>query len=127
MTILYFNKKTKKLFLVAKKENNLGEDFISFKVNDSFKYQKSVFVAKKEVQVDITLEDMDIESYRIEQIKAKTEEIITSKYTIIWQLNHPRGVEEYIEAYAWIDSIRAISNKAEEDGLNVDEIDWSIK
>ena len=76
---------------------------------------------------EIVEQKLKQEAYRIKQIKAKANEIITSKYSIIWQLNHPRGVEEYKEAYAWIDSIRDISNKAEKDGLNVDEIDWSIK
>ncbi|WP_151950359.1 hypothetical protein [Aliarcobacter butzleri] len=76
---------------------------------------------------EIAEQKLKQEAYRIEQIKAKANEIITSKYSIIWQLNHPRGVEEYKEAYAWIDAIRDISNKAEKDGLNIDQIDWSIK
>ncbi|MCT7596436.1 hypothetical protein [Aliarcobacter butzleri] len=76
---------------------------------------------------EIVKQKEEQEAYRIKQIKAKANEIITSKYSIIWQLNHPRGVEEYKEAYAYIDAIRDISNKAEKDGLNVDEIDWSIK
>ncbi|MCG3662509.1 hypothetical protein L5F37_03755 [Aliarcobacter butzleri] len=126
MRILYFNKKTKLLHLVAKTEVFLGEDFVSFKVDDDFNYRKEITIEDKKVLVDITLDDMDINAYRIEQIKAKANEIITSKYSIIWQLNHPRGVEEYKEAYAYIDAIRNISNKAEEDGLNVDEIDWKV-
>lgn len=127
MKILYFNKTTKQLHLVAKKKTVLSEDFVSFKVDDDFNYRKEITIEDKKVLVDITLDDMDLEAYRIEQIKANANEIIISKYSIIWQLNHPRGVEEYKEAYAWIDAIRDISNKAEKDGLNIDEIDWSIK
>ena len=124
MRILYFNKKTKQLHLVAKEKTDLGDDFVSFNVEDNFKWTK---LNSEDIEEDITLDDMDLEAYRIEQIKAKANEIIISKYSIIWQLNHPRGIEEYKEAYAYIDAIRDISNKAEKDGLNVDEIDWSIK
>ncbi|MFW2597741.1 hypothetical protein ACN9JZ_03375 [Aliarcobacter butzleri] len=68
----------------------------------------------------------DKSNTNILKIKAEAEKIITSKYSIIWQLNHPRGLPEYKEVYDYIDAIRDISNKAEEDGLNVDEIDWKV-
>ena len=61
---------------------------------------------------------------RIQAIKAKASELITSKYSIVWQLNHPRTDERYINEYAWIDNIRAISNQAEANGTNLEDIQW---
>jgi hypothetical protein len=59
-------------------------------------------------------------------IKAKTSEIITSKYSIVWQLNHPRVDIAYTKDYEWIDNIREISNKAELNGTALENIDWGI-
>lgn len=61
---------------------------------------------------------------RIQAIKSKTSELITSKYSIVWQLNHPRTDSTYDNDYAWIDSIRAISNIAEANGTKVEDIQW---
>ena len=72
---------------------------------------------------EIVKQKEEQEAYRIKQIKAKAHEIITSKYSIIWQLNNPRGVEEYKEAYVWIDSIRSLSNEAEANNLTLEEFD----
>lgn len=49
---------------------------------------------------------------------------ISDKYSIIWQLNHPRTDSTYDNDYAWIDSIRAISNIAEANGTNVGDVQW---
>ncbi|WP_418186725.1 hypothetical protein [Aliarcobacter lanthieri] len=126
MKYLHFNKETKRLELVGKTKSEESEYQI-FEVEDNFKWTKKVITDGKSIQMDITLDDFDIEAYRIKQIKAKAEEIITSKYSIIWQLNHPRGLEENKEAYVYIDKIRRISNEAEEQGLNLDEIDWELE
>lgn len=66
----------------------------------------------------------ELNEQRIQAIKAKASELITSKYSIVWQLNHPRTDTRYIDEYAWIDNIRAISNQAEADGTNVEDIQW---
>lgn len=66
----------------------------------------------------------ELNKQRIQMIKSKASELITSKYSIAWQLNHPRTDTRYIDDYAWIDNIRAISNTAEADGTNVEDIQW---
>lgn len=69
-------------------------------------------------------EDIDIE--RINKIKQKAGEIIKSKYSIEWQLNHPRLDASYSEQYKWIDNIRKLSNEAETNGIALENIDWNI-
>lgn len=66
------------------------------------------------------------EKQRILSIKAEAGRIIESRYSIIWQLNHPRMDIAYASEYAWIDSIRAISNEAEINGTALEYIDWGI-
>lgn len=66
------------------------------------------------------------ENDRISLIKAKAGELILANYSIIWQLNHQRGVEAYSEDYDWIDKIREISNEAEANGTVFEDIDWGI-
>ena len=66
------------------------------------------------------------EEFRISQIKAKASELITTKYSIIWQLNHPRTDVTYASDYAYIDSIRDISNEAEANGTALEDIDWGV-
>lgn len=61
---------------------------------------------------------------RINSIKVKAGEIIKSKYSIEWQLNHPRLDTTYATEYAWIDNIREISNQAELNGTALDDILW---
>lgn len=68
-----------------------------------------------------------IEEQRISSIKAKAEELITAKYSIIWQLNHPRLDETYKDDYAYIDRIRDISNEAEINGALLEDIDWTLQ
>lgn len=66
----------------------------------------------------------ELNEQRIQAIKSKASELITSKYSIVWQLNHPRTDERYINEYTWIDNIRAISNTAEANGTNLEDIQW---
>lgn len=68
----------------------------------------------------------EIEVERIQSIKAKAGEIIKSKYSIEWQLNHPRLDETCVNEYEWIDNIRRISNEAESNGTALEDIDWGI-
>lgn len=68
----------------------------------------------------------EIEKQRISSIKAKAEQLITAKYSIIWQLNHPRLDESYKDDYAYIDRIRDISNEAETKGTKLEDINWGV-
>jgi len=63
---------------------------------------------------------------RIKMIKAIAAEKITARYSIIWQLNHPRADEAYKLDYEWIDAIRAVSNAAELAGTKVEDIKWEL-
>ena len=67
-----------------------------------------------------------LNAQRISQIKAKASELITSKYLIVWQLNHPRTDIAYTADYAYIDNIRDISNEAEANGSALEDIDWGV-
>ena len=67
-----------------------------------------------------------LNAQRISQIKAKASELITSKYSIVWQLNHPRTDVAYASDYAYIDGIRNISNEAEANGTALEDIDWNV-
>ena len=73
---------------------------------------------------EFTPEQLDAQ--RISQIKAKASELITSKYSIVWQLNHPRTDIAYTADYAYIDNIRDISNEAEANGTALEDIDWRV-
>ena len=73
---------------------------------------------------EFTPEQLDAQ--RISQIKAKAGELITAKYSTIWQLNHPRTDVTYASDYAYIDGIRNISNEAEANGTSVEDIDWGV-
>lgn len=66
------------------------------------------------------------EIQRIQEIKSKANELILARYSIIWQLNHPRVDETYINQYAWIDNIRRISNEAESNGTALEDIVWEV-
>ena len=68
--------------------------------------------------------------YRIEDINAKTGEIISNKYPITKQLNYPRGTDVNVivsadttvgQMYGWIDNVRAKSDLAIENQLTVQE------
>ena len=67
-----------------------------------------------------------LNAQRISQIKAKASELILAKYSIIWQLNHRRTDVNYASDYAYIDSIRNISNEAEVNGTALEDIDWGV-
>ncbi len=67
----------------------------------------------------------EIEAQRIQVIKSKASELITSKYPDYKQLNIMRtGGTELETMSAYIDSIREISNKAEQDGTKVEDVQW---
>ena len=66
------------------------------------------------------------ETQRIQEIKSKASELILTKYSIIWQLNHPRVDIQYKSAYDFIDNIRRISNEAEANGTALEGINWEI-
>ena len=69
--------------------------------------------------------DAEREAQRIQLIKAKASELITSKYPDYKQLNIIRiGGAELEVMSAYIDSIREISNKAEQDGTKLEDIQW---
>ena len=69
--------------------------------------------------------DEEVEVQRIQAIKSKASELITSKYPDYKQLNIIRVQGAELEAMsAYIDSIREISNKAEQDGTKVEDVQW---
>lgn len=69
--------------------------------------------------------EVDYEIERIQAIKSKAGELINSKYPSHKQLNIIRvGGVELEEMSAYIDSIREISNKAEQDGIKVEDVQW---
>lgn len=68
---------------------------------------------------------IDSEEQRIQSIKSKASELINSKYPDYKQLNIIRaGGAELETMSAYIDSIREISNKAEQDGIKVEDVQW---
>lgn len=73
-----------------------------------------------------TDEEIEADKNRILCIKSEAGRVISEKYSIIWQLNHPRLSGKYIDEYTWIDNIREISNKAEVDGIEYNQIDWGV-
>ena len=66
------------------------------------------------------------ETQRIQQIKSKAEELILARYSIIWQLNHPRVDIQYKSDYDLIDNIRRISNEAEANGTTLEDVNWEV-
>lgn len=83
-------------------------------------------VEEENIVKAITLRTDEENNERIQAIKAKASEIITSKYSIAWQLNNPRADTAYTKDYEWIDNVREISNKAELNGTALENIDWGI-
>lgn len=74
--------------------------------------------------------DEEIEQQRILSIKAEAGRIIESKYSIFKQLNITNSLDGYtpedkIEMIAFINAIRAISNKAELEGVALENINWN--
>ena len=75
--------------------------------------------------VDIDKENVEINLRRVQAIKSKASELINSKYPDYKQLNIIRVGGAELEAMsAYIDSIREISNKAEQDGTKVEDVQW---
>ena len=69
--------------------------------------------------------EKEIEAQRIQAIKSKASELINSKYPDYKQLNIIRVGGAELEAMsAYIDSIRKISNKAEQDGTKAEDVQW---
>ena len=69
--------------------------------------------------------EKEIEAHRIQAIKQKASELITSKYPDYKQLNIIRVAGVELEAMtAYIDGIRAISNEAEKSEVKVEDIQW---
>ena len=69
--------------------------------------------------------DEEIDAQRIQAIKQKASELINLKYPDYKQLNIIRVGGAELEAMsAYIDSIRKISNKAEQDGIKVEDVQW---
>ena len=69
--------------------------------------------------------EKEIEAQRIQAIKSKASELITSKYPDYKQLNIMRTGGAELEAMSsYIDSIRKISNKAEQDGIKAEDVQW---
>ena len=112
-------------------ENTKTINFNIKKINDNqlFEYYQLKFDINfndEEINKEIKKYIDNLELNRINAIKDKAGSIIDSKYSVIWQLNHPRLDAKYSKEYEWIDSIRNISNDAEANGLDVFEIDWKI-
>ena len=69
--------------------------------------------------------EKEIEAQRIQSIKAKAAELISSKYPDYKQLNIIRtGGAELEVMTAYIDGTRAISNEAEKSGTQVEDVQW---
>lgn len=96
--------------------NNMGMTKIIIDKDKNITFEKVDWKTPEEIEVE-----------RVQLIKAKAGEIIKSKYSTEWQLNHPRLDETYISQYAWIDNIRKISNEAEANMLVLEDIDWGIQ
>lgn len=69
--------------------------------------------------------EAELEAQRIQAIKQKASELISSKYPDYKQLNIIRvGGAELETMSAYIDSIREISNQAEQAGTKVEDVQW---
>lgn len=93
--------------------NNMGMTKIIIDKNKNITFEKVDWKTPEEIKVE-----------RIQSIKQRAGEIIKSKYSIEWQLNHQRLDETYVNEYEWIDNIRRISNEAEENGTKLEDIIW---
>ena len=115
--------RNKTIYVKATKEE-LKVDYLG-KIKD----EHTLLVPKQFDEWDYTqnkwVEDVEKkETHRIQQIKAKAEELILARYSIIWQLNHPRVDIQYKSDYDFIDNIRRISNEAEANGTALEDINW---
>jgi len=98
-------------------EDKIWQDAITINANC---YEDGKFIVKDFRTV------YEIEEQRVSSIKAKAGEIIINRYSIVWQLNHPRTDETYKAEYEWIDKIREMFNKAELEGTALEDISWNL-
>lgn len=98
-------------------EDKIWQDAITINANC---YEDGKFIVKDFRTV------YEIEEQRVSSIKAKAGEIIINRYSIVWQLNHPRTDETYKAEYEWINKIREMSNKAELEGTALEDISWNL-
>ena len=115
-----------KILGFAKGNNDLNIEVSNAKWIEAQSFNK-VIINGENISFDIvdwrTPEELDIQ--RIQVIKSKAGELINSKYPDYKQLNIIRiGGAELDEMTAYIDSIREISNKAEQDGTKAEDIQW---
>ena len=110
----YFKNINNEIFAYSEEDvkNGYGKDLIS--------------ITEDEMKAMLAPTPEKAEANRISQIKAKASELITSKYSVIWQLNHPRTDITYASDYAYIDNIRDISNEAEANGTALEDINWEV-
>lgn len=98
-------------------------------VNKLNKLENGLFADNynEDFTVDVDKENEEIDFRRIQKIKQKASELINSKYPDYKQLNIIRaGGIELEEMSAYIDSIREISNKAEQDGIKAEDVQWEF-
>lgn len=102
-------------------------------VNNKAQVGSGTFVPEDFIEYEIGNEPEELllaleanyEIERIQAIKSKAGELINSKYPDYKQLNIIRvGGSELDAMTAYIDSIRKISNKAEQDGTKVEDVQW---
>lgn len=96
-------------------------------VNKLGKLENGLFADNynEDFTVDVDKENEEIDFRRIQAIKSKAGELINSKYPDYKQLNTIRvGGAELDAMTAYIDSVREISNKAEQDGIKVEDVQW---
>lgn len=112
------------------KEQLIDGVLVGYKVNDnSFFPAENCELIKQWLAEGNTPEpeftEAEIEANRIQAIKQKASELISSKYPDYKQLNIIRVGGAELEAMsAYIDSIREISNEAEQDGIKVEDVQW---
>lgn len=91
--------------------------------NERYIEISSIIESGAKVLEDNSME-LNKEIQRIQEIKSKANELILARYSIIWQLNHPRVDVQYKSDYDFIDNIRRISNEAEANGTALEDINW---
>lgn len=111
---MYYKNKGNKPYFEPSKEIILRDGLIEIQETE---FNQIVYELNNQIIAD---------EQRIALIKAKAGEIIKSKYSIEWQLNHPRLDATYVNEYSWLDNIRKISNEAEANGTALEDIDWLI-
>lgn len=99
-------------------EDNIWSDALDINANY---YENGMFIRKEFRPAE------EIEKQRVLDIKAKASTIITSRYSIIKQLNiYGEGGDKQLEMVTWIKKIRDISNEAEANGIALADINWEI-